>query len=43
MASKCKPVFVDTKLQALDTAEGKVKSNSKIVKGYGVPCSKLST
>ena len=43
MASKRKPVSIDTKLQALDEVDKKVKSKTQIAKEYGVPCSTLST
>ena len=38
MASKCKPVSIDTKLQTLDEVDKKVKSKTGIAKEYGVPC-----
>ena len=41
MASKRKPVSLDTKLQALDEVDKKPKT--QIAKEYGVPCSTLST
>ena len=43
MASKRKPVSIDTKLQALDEVDKKVKSKTQIAKEYGVPSSTLST
>ena len=43
MTSKCEPVSSDTKLQALDEVNKKVKSKTQIAKEYGVPCSTLST
>ena len=43
MASKRKPVSIDTKLQALDEVVRKAKSKTQIAKEYGVPCSTLST
>ena len=39
MASKRKPVSIDTKLQALDEVDKKVKSKTQIAKEYGVPFS----
>ena len=39
MASKRKPVSLDTKLQILDAVDKKVKSKTEIAKEYGVPCS----
>ena len=43
MASKRKPGSADTKFQALDEVNKKVKSKTQIAKEYGVPCSTLST
>ena len=43
MASKRKPVSIDTKLQALDEVDKKVKSDTQTAKKYSVPGSTLST
>ena len=43
MASKRKPIYFDTKLQALDEVDKKVKAQTQISKEYDVPCSTLST
>jgi len=43
MASKCKPVSLHTKLQALDEDDKNVKAKTQIAKEYGVPYSTLST
>jgi len=42
MASKRKPVFLDTKLQVLDEVNKKVKFTTQNAKEYGIPCSILS-
>ena len=43
MASKHKPISLDTKLQALDKVDKKGKAKTQISKEYDVLCSTLST
>ena len=42
MASRRKPVSLDTKLQVIDQVDKKVKATTQIDKEYGVPYSTLS-
>ena len=42
MASKRKPVSIDTKLQVIDEVNKNVKGKTQIAKELSVPCSTLS-